>query len=226
MNYKELRCLKYTDRMKLTKLDSLDIQGLTTPEFLFNCMKLLEKIPEDFKLNDYHHSIEGIFSDCYSLTYIPDLNTESITNMNLAFYNCKSIKNPPIINTKNTLYMNSIFSGCEELTKVILNISSLEKGSDMFKGCTSLKSIKFTGTETSFNGDIDINDCPLTYAGIMNLINSLPKYKSKNECDDYDEKLPTIIMYKNKSTKKISLDDITKVYHKGWRIQVEEDKNE
>lgn len=223
MTYKELRCLKYTDRMKLDKIDSLDIQGLVTPEFLFNCMELLEKIPNDFKLNNYHRSIEGIFSDCHSLKYIPDLNTDNIVNMNLSFYKCKNLEEIPNINTENVIYMNDIFYGCEKITKVTLDISSLKEGINMFKGCINLRSVKFTNKTTSFNGDIDLNDCPLTYAGILALIKSLPSYKSEDGVDDYDEKLPTIIIYKNEASKKLSLEDITRVYHKGWRIKVEED---
>ena len=63
MNFRELRCLKITDRRLVTELKDFDIRGLPSPEFLFIDMESLIKIPEDFKIDKYISSIEGIFSD-------------------------------------------------------------------------------------------------------------------------------------------------------------------
>ena len=67
MNFRELRCLKITDRRLVTELKDFDIRGLPSPEFLFIDMESLIKIPEDFKIGKYISSIESIFSDSSNL---------------------------------------------------------------------------------------------------------------------------------------------------------------
>lgn len=221
MTYKELRCLKCTDRMVLKELDDINIDGLSTPEFLFNCMECLYKIPDNFQLKDYFQSIEGIFSDCHSLKEIPDLNTSFIKNMNYAFYKCNSLEALPKMDTSNVISMDSMFKNCYNLSKVTLDISSMTTATDIFKGCNKLKSIVFKGKETKFDDDIDLNDTSLTYAAIVRMIKSLPEFKSDSS---NSRKCPTLIIDKLKSVDKITLDDVTLVYHKGWRLKIDEKK--
>ena len=107
MNFRELRCLKITDRRLVTELKDFDIKGLPSPEFLFIDMESLIKIPEDFKIGKYISSIEGIFSDCHSLVSIPKFDTSYVKNMNLMCYNCKSIKEIPELDTSNIESMDN-----------------------------------------------------------------------------------------------------------------------
>lgn len=214
MNFRELRCLKITDRRLVIELKDFDIRGLPSPEFLFIDMESLIKIPEDFKIGKYISSIEGIFSDCHSLVSIPKFDTSYVKNMNLMCYNCKSIKEIPELDTSNIESMDNSFNGCENLKSIILNISNLKTAFSIFKGCTKLKSIIFTGEYTKFNGTIDLTDIQLSYTSLIRLLKSLPEYKN----NDYYELFPTLELSNMKSADKLSLDDISLVYNKGWRI--------
>ena len=71
--------------------------------------------------NNNISDMNGIFYNCSSLKYLPDISdwdTNNITNMSTLFYNCSSLISLPDIskwNTKSLINMGGIFSGCLSL---------------------------------------------------------------------------------------------------------------
>ena len=68
--------------------------------------------------NNEKYIESGMFSNCKSLSSLPDIskwNTNNVTNMCSLFYNCKSLSSLPDIskwNISKLKYKSNMFSGC------------------------------------------------------------------------------------------------------------------
>ena len=90
------------------------------------------------------------FTDCSSLTDIPEMNTPLVNNMSSIFRNCTSLKNVPVLDLSSLLYFSNMFKNCPALTDESLNniLSSLSKATKI----TSNKTLKYVGlTEAQAN---------------------------------------------------------------------------
>ena len=87
----------------------------------------------------------SMFSDCYNLTTIPQIDTSSVTDMSYMFYTCSKLTTIPLIDTSSVTNMTNIFRSCSSLADL--------------GGLMGLKC------------DIDLSSCPLTHDSLMNVIN-------------------------------------------------------
>lgn len=97
-----------------------------------------------------------MFSNCASLTTIPQLNTANVVNMSYLFQGCVSLTSVALLDTTNVIDMSGMFADCGNLTTIPqLNTSNVVYMDSMFSGCTSLTTLP------------QLNTSNLKYAGFM-----------------------------------------------------------
>ena len=133
--------------VSLTSIPQLDTSnGTNFKEMFYKCEKLTT-IPQ---LNTSKvTTFDSIFQDCRGLTTIPKLDTSNGTNFRNMFSYCSALTSIPQLDTSNGTNVDYMFFNCRALVSIPqLDISKgANKGhSLMFKGCSSLKNISFTGT--------------------------------------------------------------------------------
>ena len=83
-----------------------------------------------------------MFSECYNITTIPQLNTSNVTDMSNMFYNCNSLTTVSQLYTSKVTNMSNMFNNCYSLTTIPqLNTSNVTNMSNMFFNCNSLTTI-------------------------------------------------------------------------------------
>lgn len=65
-------------------------------------------------------NMSNMFSDCSSLTSIPQLYTSNVTDMAYMFNNCPWLTSIPQLDTSNVTDMRSMFSGCLRLKSILM----------------------------------------------------------------------------------------------------------
>ena len=107
-----------------------------------------------------------MFSECSSLTTIPQLDTSSATVMSDMFSKCSSLTTIPQLDTTSVTDMNRMFSGCTNLTTIPqLDTSSVTNMNNMFYNCSSLTTIpqldarSVTGMYNMFSGCTNLTNC-------------------------------------------------------------------
>ena len=152
-------------------LSSISINNVTNMYGMFSNCASLTTIPQ---LNTSNATnMNYMFYGCKSLTTIPQLNTSNVTNMNYMFYGCKSLTTIPQLNTSNVTDMGGMFYDCKSLTTIPqLNTSNVTNMSNMFYGCKSLTTIPQLNTNnvTSMHG---------TFSNCF-LITTVPQLNTKN----------------------------------------------
>ena len=111
-----------------------------------------------------------MFQSCTSLTSIPQLDTRNVTRMNSMFSNCSSLTSIPQLDTSNATTMSYMFRTCSSLTSIPqLDTSNVTDMSGMFIGCSSLTTL---GGLTNLKLDLDLSPCPnLTKESLLNVFN-------------------------------------------------------
>ena len=97
---------------------------------------------EELKAYDYSNitDMSFMFTNCKSLTTIPELNTSNVYYMNSMFGNCKLLGIIPELNTSNIKDMSFMFTNCKSLTTIpYLDISRVIEMKHIFYGCISLE---------------------------------------------------------------------------------------
>ena len=122
-------------------------------------------------------NMERMFSNCVSLTSIPQLDTSKVTNMSYMFYSCGSLTSIPQLDTSKVTNMGYMFRNCESLTSIpLLDCSSVTSTSDIFSYSTlsNLTDIGgFKNLKVSWNNYF-LNSVPnATVESLMNVINNL-----------------------------------------------------
>ena len=83
-------------------------------------------------------NMQGMFSNCTSLTTIPQLDTSNVTTMNHMFSDCTNLTTIPELNTGKVTDMSYMFYSCSKLEKI--DITKLAASIDSFAfDCYSLK---------------------------------------------------------------------------------------
>ena len=84
-------------------------------------------------------NMTDMFSYCYSLTVIPQMDTSAVTNMSYMFNDCNSLTAIPQLNTSAVTDMSNMFVGCNSLTAIPqMDTSAVTNMSQMFSNCYSL----------------------------------------------------------------------------------------
>ena len=125
-------------------------------------------------------NMSHIFSNCNSLTAIPQMDTSAVTNMSHIFSECHSLTAIPQMDTSAVTDMSYIFSECHSLTAIPqMDTSAVTNMRSMFSACYSLTAIAFNSSVTGWAGyAISLQDCSLSHAAIVAFFNSLPTITS------------------------------------------------
>ena len=125
-------------------------------------------------------SMSDMFSNCYALTAIPQLNTSSATSMSDMFNDCYSLTAIPQLDASSVKNMRNMFYNCYSLTAIPqLNTSSVTNMSYMFSSCYALTAILLDNTVTGWEGyAISLSNCSLGHAAIVKFFDSLPTITS------------------------------------------------
>ena len=154
-----------------SSLTSLNLSNFLTSKVNYmdnmfkNCFSLSSLNLTSFKVK--LKKIKEMFYGCKSLSklILPNIDTSSITNMDLLFYGCNSLTSLDItnFNTKKLKSMNQMFMGCKSLKSIDLSYmdtSTVTNMNSLFYECESLISLnlsnfitsKITNMESMFSG--------------------------------------------------------------------------
>lgn len=99
-------------------------------------------------------NMNNMFNQCSKLTTIPQLDTSQVNTMAFMFYQCSNLTSIPQLDTSKVTSMTGMFYQCSNLTTIpqldTSNVSDMNM-SDMFSGCSNLKSILMTGMKVNFD---------------------------------------------------------------------------
>ena len=84
-------------------------------------------------------NMRSMFSDCSSLTSVPELDTRQVTTMRSMFFRCSSLTSVPQMDTSQVTDMAYMFSDCSSLTSVPeLDTRQVRDMTKMFWNCARL----------------------------------------------------------------------------------------
>jgi hypothetical protein len=124
----------------LKQFEFVGTSGITIASKLFRDCFSLESVKGvcwTANIND----MGQMFSQCYSLRKLPDLEMSSVLSLDNTFFLAYSLEQPPKINAPNCTNFNSLFGSCRALKKAPLIVSTSGITLNfMFGNCFSLKS--------------------------------------------------------------------------------------
>lgn len=139
--------------------------------FFFRDARIHEML-ENIKTNN-GTNFRSMFSDCKSLTTIPQLDTSNGLNFASMFGNNSTIKTIPQLDTSNGLNFAAMFTGCKSLTAIPqLDTSNNSDFNYMFSECAKLTTIPQLDTSngTDFHNMFE-NCSKLTSIPLLNTAN-------------------------------------------------------
>ena len=154
-------CGSGTENSTLKKLRYFTWHGenaVTSMSYMFSNCNSLTAIPQldTSAVTD----MRSMFSNCYSLTAIPQLDTLAVTDMRNMFSSCYSLTAIPQLDTSAVTKMGSMFSGCRPLTAIPqLDTSAVTDMSYMFSFCYSLTAIPQMDTSAVTNMSYMFSNC-------------------------------------------------------------------
>ena len=143
----------------------VDVDGMTY------AYSTIEEFQSNFKFAPRTgENCKNMFSFCFNLTSIPQLDTSNVSNMNRMFSGCVSLTIIPQMDTRSVTNMNQMFNGCSSLTSIPqLDASNVTDMNRMFSNCSSLTTLDGL---TNLKVDLNLSPCPLlTHDSLMNVIN-------------------------------------------------------
>ena len=148
-----------------------------------------------------------MFQSCTHLTSIPQLDTRNVTRMNSMFSNCSSLTSIPQLDTSNATTMSYMFRTCSSLTSIPqLNTSNVTDMSGMFTGCSSLTTL---GGLTGLKIDLDLSPCTaLTKESLLNVFNETADVTSS----------PKTLTLGTKNLNKLTDEEKAIATNKGWTL--------
>ena len=113
-------------------------------------------------------SARAMFFGCSSLTYVPDMDTSNVTDMQTMLYGCSSLTHVPDLDTSSVTSMSNMFNGCSSLTHApAMDTSSVTSMYRMFLGCSSLTYVPDMDTSSVTDMRNMFQYClPLTDGGV------------------------------------------------------------
>ena len=144
-----------------------DFDGVTNMISMFSDCYNLTTIPQ---IDTSSVTImQSMFRSCFLLTTIPQIDTSSVTNMQSMFSSCFQLTTIPQIDTSSVTDMSYMFYTCSKLTTIpLIDTSSVTNMTNIFRSCSSLADL---GGLMGLKCDIDLSSCPLTHDSIMNIVN-------------------------------------------------------
>ena len=132
----------------------------------------------DWKGEIINSNMSYMFSGCYSLQSIPQLNTSKVTSMNGMFNDCNSLQSIPQLDTSSVTNMQNMLYNCYSLQSIPqLNTSNVTNMSGMFSGCYSLQSVKLFNFNSNYASAITVSNLTssnlLSKQALVDLFNSL-----------------------------------------------------
>ena len=142
-----------------TELPSnIDTSNVTDMNSMFSGCYNLTAIPQMNTSNVT--DMNSMFNGCQQLTAIPQMSTSNVTDMRSMFYYCMELTEIPLLDTSNVLYMNDIFNTCLKLTSIPqLDTSNVTDMSHMFDNCQILTNISQLLTSNVTNMSCMFNNC-------------------------------------------------------------------
>ena len=138
-------------------LTNLDVSNFNTSnvtnigQMFYGCSGLTSLDVSNFNTSNVT-VMNSMFDGCSGLTSldVSHFNTSNVTDMNGMFYDCSSLTSLDVskFNTGNVTKMRFMFSGCKNLSKLTLGngfVSSEDLECRNFTGCSSLKTVAYTG---------------------------------------------------------------------------------
>ena len=124
-----------------------DFDGVTNMISMFSDCYNLTTIPQ---IDTSSVTImQNMFSDCYNLTTISQIDTSSVTIMESMFTNCFQLTTIPQIDTSSVTDMSYMFFSCSKLTTIpLIDTSSVTDMSYMFYSCSKLTTIPLIDTSS------------------------------------------------------------------------------
>ena len=162
LNQPEDLIIDFTDYLKLTYPDT------------YRTMEYLTALPDTSAGQIMHRMLAGA-GNLKMIT--ADLNTSACTNMRAMFRNDVSLTTIPVLNTDNVTDMSYMFDGCSSLVYIQseLNFNGIteETSQYMFRGCNKLQLMAIT--PNSLTCDLDLSDTALDISCVVNILKGLPQ---------------------------------------------------
>lgn len=115
--------------------------------------------------------MSSMFSNCSSLTTIPQSDTSKVTNMRFMFFGCKELETVPQFDTSNVTDMTDMFGSCRYLRNVPqFDVSNVRILDEMFYRCEGLREIHMI----NINANLDIShSTKFTREALLEIIGNL-----------------------------------------------------
>ena len=150
-------------------LENIKTNNGTNFRSMFSDCKSLTTIPQLDTSNGLNFA--AMLTGCKSLTAIPQLDTSNNSDFNYMFSECAKLTTIPQLDTSNGTDFHNMFENCSKLTSIpLLNTANGTNFNNMFKGCTELTTVSFTIIKAS----ISFKDCPKLDAFVLKgIVNAL-----------------------------------------------------
>lgn len=123
------------------------------------------------------NQISNLFSGCTNLKRVnmSSWDTTNIQSIAAWFSGCTSLEEVDLsnFNTKRFTTFRNWFYGCTSLKEISLDITNATILNYVFKNCTSLVKIDFSGTE-NVKTNLDLSTTGLDRDGLLNMLDTLP----------------------------------------------------
>lgn len=114
-----------------------------------NCYSLISIVDLNTTISQ---KMDRMFNNCYSLIALPTLEMGKVTSTIMMFNSCYSLKSLGNMNTASVRYMSTMFTGCRSLTVAPqMETQSAENLSSLFASCTSLSIIPALDLKSATN---------------------------------------------------------------------------
>lgn len=130
--------------VNLTYLPDSDFSSCTNFQTTFSdCVNLIRSPKMTLKsIGTANVSLFYAYQRCYSLKYVPFMNTSKVNNIQGMFLSCLSLEEVPLFDTSEATNMADTFSGCAMLKTVpLFNTVKVTSMNSMFASCRLLESV-------------------------------------------------------------------------------------
>lgn len=146
MQYSTSNTYRYAGYRVLQEVKKINIgsyAGGTSAGFMFDSCYGLKKFANMINEGKYKcTSLQRIFSNCFILESVNNLDTNGIVNMEGMFSTCAKLETAPQLDTSSVTDVSYMFSSCRNLKNVpfynLPKVVDISKMTKMFNNCTSL----------------------------------------------------------------------------------------
>ena len=158
----------FADIRSLRKIVNLDLRVATGTTNLFSNCFALDVLPDTFVSTRSVQNSNGMFSGCYTLKRIPNLNCDNMNNVSSMFANCYNLERLPTLQDfRPTNTAASMFQNCYSLVEIpYLDFSCATSLSTLFGSCFRLEKVpplpctRATSTSAMFQNCYSLKEIP------------------------------------------------------------------